>query len=240
MCPLDELAASEDVRRHVVRLDNGFEGTIDEVTHERSLSLTEVEDEDSHYTCTTAQESYTTYQTEYCKSPVNHASSDTSKKPRHYAVGVADTGSGLSKARLQMTETQMARSDSDTKTGGVTISGFGLHLAHLLSKAIGTHLSLSSPDACRHVLSDFTLDAIDVQKHSLGENSINPASYGTVLYFTLPMYEKHDEHDLVREESGSDCSSLTSPSRPATPAMPEEIPLCVDEKQYAFNFKPSP
>ena len=121
---------------------------------------------------------------------------DTSK--RLVAVGVADTGSGLSRRKLKCAETAVSNCDPvGINAHGVRNSGFGLFLIHLLAKALGSKLELANLDQCRKVLSPEMLDAIEqrekhkkmIQEKGVGSlKSTAIPGRGTVLYITLPVY----------------------------------------------------
>eukprot|EP00526_Cylindrotheca_closterium_P025147 CAMPEP_0113657656 /NCGR_PEP_ID=MMETSP0017_2-20120614/31194_1 /TAXON_ID=2856 /ORGANISM="Cylindrotheca closterium" /LENGTH=68 /DNA_ID=CAMNT_0000571661 /DNA_START=26 /DNA_END=228 /DNA_ORIENTATION=- /assembly_acc=CAM_ASM_000147 len=52
---------------------------------------------------------------------------------KYVAVGVADTGPGLSKELLRASQAGLSNSDGSKVNSGAKNSGFGLHLAHQLA-----------------------------------------------------------------------------------------------------------
>lgn len=130
---------------------------------------------------------------------------------RFVAIGVADTGSGLSKRRFKDAESAVSPCDPDSVDAhGVRNSGFGLHLIHLLAKALGSRLRLTSLDKCRKILSPEMFVALDkrqIYKAHMKENGAGNnksmggiSGKGTVLYITLPVYEDGESAVRALEE----------------------------------------
>jgi len=101
-------------------------------------------------------------------------------KLRMVAVGVADTGPGLSRELLSLAKSGLFSSDSKTMNSGAKNSGFGLHLAHQLAGTLDTEVFLTDlkrfRDICNNEMSAFL-------------NESKPDGNGTVLYITVPVLE---------------------------------------------------
>mmetsp|Transcript_41396 Transcript_41396/g.48279 ORF Transcript_41396/g.48279 Transcript_41396/m.48279 type:complete len:470 (+) Transcript_41396:1242-2651(+) len=133
-------------------------------------------------------------------------------KTRLVMVGVADTGTGLRKSVLDRAEAGLSNSDSHSMVSGAKNSGFGLHLAHQLAKALGSRVHMASLKQCKNLLNQDTLNAmmesqrsrdhssIEVKKNDNEDvtsskvedcettsSSITPG-IGTVLFITLPVF----------------------------------------------------
>lgn len=169
--------------------------------------------------------------------------SNTAKKL--VAVGVADTGSGLSRRKLKFAET--AVSNCDTNSGnahGARNSGFGLHLIHVLAKALGSNLQLTSLEKCRKVLNQDTLNAMNEREklktlvQEQGPGSLKSTAIpgkGTVLYITLPVYEDGEVAKKLLQEMStislfpSPCSTLPFEDTPISYKFsPRPAAGCVD------------
>lgn len=93
----------------------------------------------------------------------------TPRKTKLMAVGVADTGSGLSKVTLRESEKGLSSSDSTSMVSCVRNSGFGLHLAHLLAKALGSKLHLTTLEQCRPLLNADMRNAMEESQRKWDE-----------------------------------------------------------------------
>jgi len=119
-------------------------------------------------------------------------------KARMIAVGVADTGPGLSQEILDAAKTGVLDSVSGgDKCHGACNSGFGLHLCQTLAESLGTELYLSNLDDAWELLSDDMKNAAFIRKLKLrGRPCTSTGAPGTVLYFTLPVYDDKLEAQL--------------------------------------------
>ncbi|CAB9499765.1 histidine kinase PdhS [Seminavis robusta] len=100
-------------------------------------------------------------------------------KTKFVAVGVADTGPGLSKETLAAAKEALSSSTSIATSHGAQNTGFGLYHAHLQTKALNTQLHLTSLEDCLELMNGPMQDAADNKK----------AGPGTVIYFKLPVYQ---------------------------------------------------
>jgi len=109
-----------------------------------------------------------------------------------YAVGVADTGCGLSEEKLQAAKLMITTSTSTTSTNGAQNTGFGLYHAHLQAKALNSHLAIATLDECSNWLNKDMLGALQKRKAGAGAKNDGSPGPGTVLYITIPVYEDCD------------------------------------------------
>mmetsp|Transcript_38069 Transcript_38069/g.45997 ORF Transcript_38069/g.45997 Transcript_38069/m.45997 type:complete len:1181 (-) Transcript_38069:92-3634(-) len=132
-------------------------------------------------------------------------------KTKTMIVGVADTGPGLSRSLLDLAEAGLSNADSTSMVSGAKNSGFGLHLAHQLAKALGTRVHLSSLEQCKNFLNEDTLNAMmehqrshvdegmqkknmaiekegDLKVANRGTKGSNVPGKGTVLFITVPVF----------------------------------------------------
>lgn len=152
------------------------------------------------------------------------------------AIGVADTGPGLSKELLNISEAGLFSSESSKINSGAKNSGFGLHLAHQLAGTLGSSVNLADLDAFEQM---FNLDmsrAVNGDMDSASENgyssggscsggSCNSSDFpgkGTVLYITIPV--------LVDGCKGKDI---------VHPSLCSELGQVV-ASEYKFSPRPSP
>ena len=152
------------------------------------------------------------------------------RKAHMVAIGVADTGLGLSKGTFDCAKTGAldAISGGEERHGACN-SGFGLHFCHMLANSLGSTLYLSSIEDAWSVLSDDSKNAATIRKASLG-GRCSPASTtctGTVLYFTLPAYANESEA-LERLNSTGEAESLRRHDMSS-----------VDQLEF-FSFRPRP
>ena len=123
------------------------------------------------------------------------------KKMKFMAVGVADTGHGLSPTILESAKYAISTSTSNAKSHGAQNTGFGLYHAHLQTRALKSHLRLSNMEDCNSLLNEDMLNAksqcqsssdMIVTSNNPGEGSAqlkdgDIPGRGTVLYFTIPV-----------------------------------------------------
>jgi len=117
-------------------------------------------------------------------------------------VGVADTGRGLSQEVLEKAEQGLYNSDSGVENNAKN-SGFGLHLAHQLSKTLGTRLYLGDISRCKDVLNQDMSNIVKQHELNLGIVRSKNALFGSVLFIVVPVIESDSK---LRHSS----SSLTS------------------------------
>merc|ERR1712224_613088 len=67
------------------------------------------------------------------------------------AVGVADTGPGLSRGLLDMAAAGLFNSDAKKMNSGAKNSGFGLHLAHQLAGTLGSLVNLTDLESFKEM-----------------------------------------------------------------------------------------
>ena len=133
------------------------------------------------------------------------------------AVGVADTGCGLSKETLSTAEAGLTDIDSSGVTNGAKNSGFGLHMAHQLASTFGSKVFLGDLAHCHSLLNDDISDAFRKHQSSLEvANDKSSSLFGSVLYIVVPVFVNGDR-DNKRSESNT--------------TIPEESP---------FKFQPQP
>jgi signal transduction histidine kinase len=165
-------------------------------------------------------------------------------KMRMVAVGVADTGPGLSEGVLRSAESGISTSDSKTMAHGAHNTGFGLFHAHLQAKALNTKLHLSTLVQCRSMLNEDMLDAmaeyqgrIDLPPGKLitaGPTISDRApGRGTIIYLTIPVYEDGAAAEKAFRVSDSTDLSSQAPSL-------SSLKIAEDATQYTFHPHPSP
>lgn len=143
-----------------------------------------------------------------------------------YAVGVADTGSGLTEETLRAARDMISTSTSKDTTHGAQNTGFGLYHAHLQAKVLGGQLTLARLQDCTHVLSEKMLAAMEAKGRNGGESG-----KGTVLYFTVPVYKESGGN--VASHAGSNLEVLEE-------ADEDESAVVAIKNEYKFHPKPSP
>lgn len=160
----------------------------------------------------------------------------SNEQKRLVAVGVADTGTGLLKHKLEFAETAVSPCETGSPNcHGARNSGFGLYLIQLLAKSLGSSLCLTSLEKCRKVLNADILAAIEKRQMMVSsmkqENSsvsklASLPGRGTVLYVTLPVYDGGDWE--LRQRKKDQTSQLPVDSN-------KEI-----ETARIYNFVPRP
>jgi len=125
------------------------------------------------------------------------------KRLRYMAVGVADTGAGLTLEKLQSAKFVISTSTSRLSNHGAQNTGFGLYHSHLQTRALNTELQLASIDNCRDLLNDDMrgaykrkrtdshtfMNAEDDESTNGMDMDTDLPGKGTVLYFTIPIFE---------------------------------------------------
>lgn len=114
---------------------------------------------------------------------------------KYMAVGVADTGPGLSRDLLEIARAGLFNSDSSKINSGAKNSGFGLHLAHQLAGTLGSEVNLTDLESFRsfcnaEMSSVLSGDAGSVHDGASDAGSVNSDELpgkGTVLYITIPV-----------------------------------------------------
>jgi len=151
---------------------------------------------------------------------------------KYIAVGVADTGPGLSKELLRISQAGLFNSDGSKVNSGAKNSGFGLHLAHQLAGALGSLLHLKDLETFKKFCNSDIGDVLDDSDSLSGHDSLSEAGSvysddvpgkGTVLYITIP---------VVRD--GARAVSMFQ----AAPGAGHGLGMAF--KQYAFSPKPAP
>lgn len=192
-------------------------------TRRSRLSISAGSDSETH---STASMSSSCYSEESCGGSVsdNNAGRETmgNRRTKLYAVGVADTGCGLTEDKLKAAK-EMISTTSGASSHGAQNTGFGLYHAHLQAKALGSHLTLSSLDECKDLLNGDMLRAVE-QRVTSGSNHQRPGE-GTVLFLTVPVYEDGEvaEKELKKnaaivqtaKASASTCSAFCFRPLPA-------------------------
>ena len=103
-------------------------------------------------------------------------------------------GIGLDRDVLDKAKAGLYNSDTKGTSSGAKNSGFGLHLAHQLAATLGTNIYLTDLSQSHGVLNDDISEAFRLR---LKENS----NCGTVLFVTIPVFDKGKNHVLRRKSS---------------------------------------
>ena len=111
------------------------------------------------------------------------------EKMRFVAVGVADTGPGMSEDMVRLSKDGVVDSNSG-ECHGAKNSGFGLHLCQLLAQSLGTSLHhVSDLSDVWNLLSEDTKKFVTARNGRAKTESNRAKDYqGTVLFFILPAY----------------------------------------------------
>jgi len=136
------------------------------------------------------------------------------------AVGVADTGPGLTSELLDKAKTGLFSSDSKTLNSGAKNSGFGLHLAHQLAGTLETEVYLTDLNHFHHLCGEEMLNALENEEAKEGEGP----GPGTVLYITLPVFQDVDNGKKFLDSGRN-------------PDLSREITS--DSQRYTFSPKPA-
>jgi CheY-like chemotaxis protein len=156
------------------------------------------------------------------------------------AVGVADTGPGLSRELLNIAEAGLFSSDGTKMNSGAKNSGFGLHLAHQLASTLGSQVNLMDLVSFQDLYNTDMSSVLNAEADSSSGNteielssktgSSTGSTYsedlpgkGTVLYITIPV--------LVDGNKGKKMIQ-TSPD--------SEQALEISSKEYVFSPRPAP
>jgi len=147
---------------------------------------------------------------------------------KYVAVGVADTGAGLSRELLQIAEAGLFNSDASNSkmNSGAKNSGFGLHLAHQLAGTLDSEVNLTDLETFQHLCNAdmaSVLNNVDSSSDNSSVNSDDVPGKGTVLYITIPVVSNGHKAKAMLE--------CTSDSEEA---------LDLSSKQYVFSPRPSP
>jgi len=162
---------------------------------------------------------------------------------KYMAVGVADTGPGLSQALLDIAEAGLFNSDSSKMNSGAKNSGFGLHLAHQLSATLGSEVNLTELETIRKfwnadMESVFNTESstaedtpfLDTSSDAGSVGSVAGSVYnedtpgkGAVLYISIPvLVDGKKELSMLQSETG--------------PEQALDRPF----KKYVFSPRPAP
>ena len=147
---------------------------------------------------------------------------------KYVAVGVADTGAGLSRELLQIAEAGLFNSDASNSkmNSGAKNSGFGLHLAHQLAGTLDSEVNLTDLETFQHLCNaDMAgvLNNVDSSSDTGSVNSDDVPGKGTVLYITIPVVSNGHKAKAMLQ---------------CTPDSEEALDL--SSKQYVFSPHPSP
>jgi len=131
------------------------------------------------------------------KKPIIPDDSATYADVKYVAVGVADTGPGLSRELLNIAEAGLFNSDASKMNSGAKNSGFGLHLAHQLAGTLGSEVNLTDLETFQKFCNvdmasvlNLNSDTGSVQDSSSDAGSVyseDTPGKGTVLYITIPV-----------------------------------------------------
>lgn len=157
---------------------------------------------------------------------------------RMVAVGVADTGPGLSHEILDLAKAGLFNSDSKGVNSGAKNSGFGLHLAHQLAGTLGTKVFLMDMEQFRGQCNEDMLKVLterDNPKMKMTEKSLSNKAKrrgslgrapgrGAVLFITVPVLKDSRRNSLKHITENVDSSSTNS----------------VDMVKYVFSPRPAP
>jgi len=150
---------------------------------------------------------------------------------KYVAVGVADTGPGLSRELLDVARAGLFNSDASKMNSGAKNSGFGLHLAHQLAGTLGSEVNLTDLETFRSYCNTEMLSVVNFDAGSIHDSSSDAGSViseetpgrGTVLYITIPVLSDKDKALSMLETPVG--SSLVLPGT---------------SKKYIFSPQPSP
>ena len=146
---------------------------------------------------------------------------------RRVAVGVADTGPGLSHEMLLAAKDEvLSVNTSRSNIGGGEGSGFGLHLSHCLAKALGTKLHLTTLENCKALLNRDMVESM----LPAGSGSSKAPGSGTVLYIVLPVLRK--ALDKLEGYSPDSVTAILEDPPSETPLFPQP--------HYHFCPRPAP
>ena len=150
---------------------------------------------------------------------------------KYVAVGVADTGPGLSRELLNIAEAGLFNSDASKMNSGAKNSGFGLHLAHQLAGTLVSEVNLTDletfQDLCNaDMASVLNLDSSESQDGASDAGSVYSEDIpgkGTVLYITIPVLSDVQKAKAIQESTPDAEQALDSST-----------------KKYVFSPSPSP
>ena len=151
---------------------------------------------------------------------------------KYVAVGVADTGPGLSKELLRIAEAGLFSSDTSTMNSGAKNSGFGLHLAHQLAGTLGSEVNLTDLETFQDLYNADMSSILNIVDSSSSDPSSETRSTyrqdlpgkGTVLYITIPVVSDGHKGKAIIESR--------------RPGSAQELDL--SSKQYIFSPRPAP
>lgn len=103
------------------------------------------------------------------------------------AVGVADTGPGLTSEMLSRAKIGLSSADSSTLNSGAKNSGFGLHLAHQLAGSLDSEVFLTDLHHFHDLYSNEMSSVLNGVNESGCKNKT--PGHGTVLYISVPILE---------------------------------------------------
>jgi signal transduction histidine kinase len=150
---------------------------------------------------------------------------------KYVAVGVADTGPGLSRELLSIAEDGLFNSDASKMNSGAKNSGFGLHLAHQLASTLGSEVNLTDLETFQKYCNVDMASVLNTDLSSIHDSASDAGSVysedtpgkGTVLYITIP----------VISDSRKGVSMLNT--KPGS-----QLALDESSKKYVFSPQPAP
>lgn len=150
---------------------------------------------------------------------------------KYVAVGVADTGPGLSRELLNIAEAGLFNSDATKVNSGAKNSGFGLHLAHQLAGTLGSEVNLTDIESFQKFCNADMSSVLNADTSSVHDSSSDAGSVysedtpgkGTVLYITIPVVsDKHKAMSMLQTPAGSN------------------LKLRGSSRKYLFSPQPAP
>ena len=150
---------------------------------------------------------------------------------KYVAVGVADTGPGLSRELLNIAHAGLFNSAGSKLNSGAKNSGFGLHLAHQLAGTLGSEVNLTDLETFQKYCNPEMASVLNANAGLVHDSASDAGSViseetpgkGTVLYITIP----------VVSNKGEALSMLETPSG-------SNLVLPNFSKKYVFSPQPSP
>ena len=146
---------------------------------------------------------------------------------KYVAVGVADTGPGLSRSLLDIAEAGLFNSDATKMNSGAKNSGFGLHLAHQLAGTLGSEVNLTDLETFRKFWNKDMTNAMNTDSSSVTSDgsaySEDTPGKGTVLYITIPVIS--DVNKAKKKMKGPE-------------GVEEALEMAM--KKYVFSPQPAP
>lgn len=165
------------------------------------------------------------------------------KRLKFVAVGVADTGHGLTTEVLEGAKFAISTSTSKVKSHGAQNTGFGLYHAHLQTRALHSNLRLSSLEDCNNLLNEdmrTSLSGVGLPSAASREGSVSlkkgiVPGKGTILYFSIPVYEDYDGAEKALQHR-KDANILANRSRNKTAYVFRPLPAPAENGKRCFRI----